>query len=142
MALTSKKVLIAPSAFLAFIDRAHAKHPQAAAFFRYFAQEKYQVFAGFLSVEEVYREIFDKISPILARDFLRALTLLSNINILYPTESDTKATLKTIMNYKSIGLSFKDAQMAVLGNRHSIPQICTFDYLHNLFGLTSFYLPI
>jgi len=142
MALTSKKVMIAPSAFLAFIDRAHPKHPQSAAFFRYFAQEKYQVFTGLLSIEETYREIYNKISPILARDFIRALILLSNINILYPTEADTKATIKTLMNNKSTGLSFKDAQMAVLCNRHSISQICTFDYLHQLFGLTSFYLPI
>lgn len=141
MAQLSRKVYIAPSSFIAFVDRANPKHAQAAAFFRYFAQEKYQVFTSYLSVEEAYRVIYEKISPTLARDFLRGLTL-SNINILYPNESDMKAALKTLINFRNPELSLKDAQMAVLAERQGIPQICTFDYLHQLFGLTSFYLPI
>lgn len=137
----SKKVMVAPSAIVAFVDRANQKHAQAAAFFRFFAQEKYQVYVTYLGIEEAYREIYEKISPTLARDFLRALTL-SNINILYPNEADMKAALKTLINYRNTELAFKDAQMAVLSERNGIPQVCTFDYLHQLFGLTSFYLPI
>ncbi len=141
MAIASKKVCIDPSAFIAFIDRAHPKHPQAAAFFRFFAQEKYRVFTSYLSIEEVYGYIYEKISPTLAKDFIRALTL-SNINILYPNEADMKAALKTLINYGNTELSFKDAQTAVLADRNGISQICTFDYLHPLFGQTAFYLPI
>ena len=141
MATVSRKVYIDPSVFIAFIDRAHPKHAQAAAFFRYFAQEKYQVFTSYLSIEEAYRSIYEKISPTLGRDFLRAL-VLGNINILYPDESDMKAALKTLINFRNAELSFKDAQMAVMAERNGIPQICTLDYLHPLFGLTSFYLPI
>ena len=39
MAIVSKKVFIATSAFMAFLDRANPKHVQAAAYFQYFAQE-------------------------------------------------------------------------------------------------------
>ena len=141
MANTSKKVFVSSSVLYAFVDRAHPQHPQAAAFFRYFAQEKYHVYTSFLEIEESYKQIYSKISPSLAKDFLRGI-LLSSINILYPSESDTKSALKTLINYRNTELDFKESQMAVLANRNAIPQICTFDYLHPLFGLGSFYLPI
>lgn len=141
MASVSKKVYLDPSAFIGFIDRADGRHAQAAAFFRYFAQENYQVFTSYLSVEEAYSYVYEKISPTLARDFIRALTL-SNINVLYPTEADMKAALKTLINFRNAELSLKDAQSAVLAEHHGISHICTFEYLHPLFGQTSFYLPI
>ena len=141
MAVQSKKVFISYDSFVAFIDRAHPKHSQAAAFFRYFAQENYQVFTSILSIEEAYSEIYEKISPSLAKDLLRALSL-SSINILYPNESDFKAALKTLVNFRNTELSFKDAQMSVMAERNGIFQICTFGYLHPLFGITAFYLPI
>lgn len=137
----SKKIFVSNDVLYAFVDRAHTKHPQAAAYFRYFAQEKYQVFTSYLHVLNTYREIYTKISPSLARDFLRALSL-SSINILYPMESDMKAALKTLINYQSSELSFDQSQLAVLANRNTIPQVCTFEYVHPLFGLSAFYLPI
>lgn len=136
-----KKVYVAHSAFVAFIDRAHPKHAQASAFFRYFAQEKYIVFSSYLSIEEAYRIIYEKISPTLAKDFVKAL-LLGNINILYPSEPDFKQTIKTLTNYKNTELTLKEAQSAVLADRNGISQIATFDYLHRLFGQTAFYLPV
>jgi len=53
-----------------------------------------------------------------------------------------KAALKTLINYKNSELTFDQSQMAVFANRNSIPQVCTFDYVHPLFGLSAFYLPI
>ena len=141
MAVTSKKVLVTSSALFAFVDRADPKHNEASSYFRYFAQEKYQVFTNYLDIEETYKLIYEKISPSLARDFLRGV-LLSSINIIYPTLSDTNAVLKTLINYGRTELTFKDAEAAVLASRNSIPSICTFEYLHPLFGLTSFFLPI
>lgn len=141
MANLSKKVYVATDAILAFIDRADPKHAQSAAFFRYFAQEQYQVFTGYLNIEEAYQKIYEQISPSLAKDFLRGLSL-SNINILYATESDMRSALKTLINYRNTDLSLKDAQMAVLAQRSDMFQICTFGYLHPLFGITAFYLPI
>ena len=141
MALQSKKVMVASDVLYAFVDRAHAKYPQATAYFRYLSEQKYQVYTTYSLIVESYDLIFEKISPSLARDFLRGINL-SSINIIYPTESDTKAALKSLINYKSAELTFVQAQMAVLSNRHSIPQVCTFEYLHPLFGLTAFYLPI
>lgn len=141
MAVTSKKVYISSSLFIAFIDRANPKHSQAAAYFRYFGQDRYNVFSSILNVEESYRMIYEKISPSLSRDFLRAI-VLSNINILFPNESDFKAALKTLVNYRTTELSFKDAQSAVLADRNGISQIATFEYLHPLFGQSAFYLPV
>lgn len=138
---TSKKVFIATSAFVAFVDRANPKHIQAAAYFQYFAQEKYQLFTGYLNLAEAHRDISDKISSSFARDFFRAINL-GSINIIYPETSDMKATIKTLVNYKSADLSFRETQVAVLANRRSINQICTFEYLPPLFALTVFYLPI
>jgi predicted nucleic acid-binding protein len=138
----SKKVFVTGSVLYAFVDRANARHPQATAYFRFFAQEKYHVYTSYLDIEEAYRAIYIKISPSLARDFLKGV-MLSSLNILYPSESDTKSALKTLTsNTTSSDLTFRDAQDAVLASRNNILQICTFDYLHSLFGLTSFYLPI
>ena len=141
MAQVSHKVFVESSVFYAFINRAHPKYPQASAYFRYFGEHKYQIFTSYPVIEEVYKDIYDKISPSLAKDFLRGLSL-SSVNILYPTESDLKATLKTLINYQNTELTFRDSQTAVLSNRNYINQICTFDYLHPLFGLTAFNLPL
>ncbi len=141
MAQTSHKVFIESDVFYAFINRAHPRHPQAAAFFRYFAQEKYQLFTSYPVIGDVYKQIYDKISPSLAKDFLRGLSL-SSINILYPTESDLNAAIKTLINYRNTELTFRDSQTAVLGNRNLVNYVCTFGYLHPLFGLTAFFLPI
>lgn len=141
MAITSKKVFLEPSIFSSFIDRAQPKHEQAAAYFRYFAQEEYFLFTDIGSITETYNLIYKDISPSLSKDFLRTI-FLSNINILYPDESDIKAALKTLINFQSTELTFSKSLIAVLANRRGIGQIATFDYLHSLFGLNLFYLPI
>lgn len=141
MAITSHKVFIETSVLYAFINRADPKHPQAAAYFRYFSQENYQVFTSYPVLDEVYEKIYVKISPSLAKDFIRGMSL-SGVNILYPTESDLKASLKTLINFQNTDLTFRDSQSAVLANRNSISQICTFAYLHPLFGINTFNLPI
>ena len=136
----SKKVFITESVFFAFIDRAHPKHSQATAFFRYFAQEQYHLYTSHFNLEKAYSQITEKISISLAKDFLRSISL-GSINILYPDESDMKTTIKTLVNYPT-ELTFSEALTAVLADKKSISQICTFEYLHPLFGLTVFYLPI
>ena len=141
MAIVSKKVFIATSAFMAFLDRANPKHVQAAAYFQYFAQEHYHLYTGYLNLAEVHSEISEKISGSFARDFLNAINL-GSVNVLYPEPGDMKVTLKTLINYHTTDLTFKEAQMTVMASRRSINQICTFEYLHPLFGLTAFYLPL
>lgn len=133
--------MVSSDVLYAFVDRAHPKFPQATAYFRYFSEQKYQVYTTYSLVMEAYELIFEKISPSLARDFLRGITL-SSINIIYPTESDAKIALKTLINYNSTELTFVQAQMSVVCNKQNISQVCTFEYLHPLFGLSSFYLPI
>jgi predicted nucleic acid-binding protein len=141
MAVISRKVFIAPSVFVAFIDRAHPKHEQASAFFRYFAQEEYQLYTDLPSILRAYTTIYKDISPSLGKDFLRTMSL-TNINIIYPDDTEYKAALKALINFQSTELSFPDALMAALAVKRGISQICTFDYLHALFGLTVYYLPI
>jgi predicted nucleic acid-binding protein len=137
----SKKVYIAPSAFYALIDRANPKHDQASAFFRYCAEQQYTLFTDTNTLNEVYNQIYMEISPSLSKDFLRTI-FLGNINIIYPEESDIKAALKTLINYQSTELNFSQSLRAVLANRRAVTQVFTFDYLHPLFGLSVFYLPI
>ncbi len=141
MAVYSKKVYISPSALYAFIDRAHEKHNQASAYFRYFSEEEYLLYIDTVNLNQTYDIIYKKMSPSLAKDFLRIVSL-SDINVIYPDESETKATLKTVINYNSLDLTLAEAFMAVIANKRGISQICTFDYLHPLFGLNTFYLPI
>jgi predicted nucleic acid-binding protein len=138
---SSKKVYIARSGFYAFIDRAHPKHDQASAYFRYFSQEGYTLYTDSMTLIDVYNQIYKEISPSLAKDFLRTV-FLGNINVIFPDESDIKAALKTLINYQSTELTFGQALRAVLANRRGVGQTFTFDYLHPLFGLTVFYLPI
>lgn len=137
----NKKLFITSSVFVAFIDRAHSKHAQATACFRYFAAQKYQLYTSYVNLVEAYRVIFDDISPFLARDFLRAI-IMGSINILYPSQADTKAAVKALVSSQANELNFVDAQTEVLAYRNSIDQILSFDPMHLLFGLTSFGLPI
>ncbi len=141
MAILSKKVFVASSMFIAFIDRAHPKHDQAIAFFRFLSQEEYLLFTDTTSIIDTYSQIYKDISPSLAKDFLRTLAI-SSINVIYHDESDIKAALKALITYQSTELSFPEALMAVLANRRGISQVATFSYLHTLFGITVFYLPI
>lgn len=139
--MTSKKVYLSVSAFYAFINRAHVKHNQAYAYFRYFGQENYSLFTDIYCVMEAYNQIYKEISPSLAKDFLRIITI-SDVNIIYPEERDIKVALKTLINFQSADLTFAQSLRAVLANKRAITQIHTFDYLHPLFGQTVFYLPI
>lgn len=137
----SKKIFIAHDVLFAFIDRAHVKHDEAAAYIRYFAENEYLLFIDFVSLHALYNQIHADISTSLAKDFLRTISL-SNINILYPDDSDWKATLKTIVASNSNELTFLKALVLVLSDKRRIPQVCTFEYLHPLFGINLFYLPL
>jgi len=141
MASISKKVFVETDILYSFINRADSRYPQASAYFRFFAQEKFQVFTSYAVLEESYKDIYEKISPSLAKDFLRGMSL-SSVNVLYPTESDFKAALKSLINYQNTELTFREAQTAVLSNRNYISQICTFRYVHPLFGIGVFNLPL
>jgi predicted nucleic acid-binding protein len=139
--MAGKKVYLAPSVFTAFVDRAHVKHEQAAAFFLYFAQAKYFLYTDIVSIYEAHRQIHYHISPTLARDFLRTI-FLSDLNIIYPDEAEVKAALKMLLSYRSIDLTFEKALMATLAEKRGISQICTVEFLDPLFGQTPFYLPL
>ncbi len=139
--MISKKVYLTSSVFEAFIDRAHPKHDQANAFFRFFGEDEYILCTDIGTITQTYATIYKDISPSLGKDFMRTM-LISDINILYPEEADIKAALKALMAYQSNELSFSQALTAILAEKREISQICTFDYLHPLFGQTAFFLPM
>jgi predicted nucleic acid-binding protein len=139
--MVSKKVFIAADGFVAFIDRAHRNHVHTSAFFRYFAQEHFQLYTTVVSINDSYNTIYNTISPSLARDYLRAMAL-STINVLYPESSDVKTAIKTLEQSTSVDLTFSKALTAVVCSKKSIPQVCTFEYMPSLFGIQVFYLPV
>ena len=139
--MQSKKVFVAPDGFSAFVDRAHPKHLQAGAYFRYFAQEKYQLYTTIVDIDKAYSTMYNTISPSLARDFLRAMSL-TTINMVYPETAEFKSAIRTLEVSNSVDLTFQKSLMAVVCNKRNIPQIMTFEYLHSLFGLQVFYLPM
>ncbi len=47
MAAQSKKVFVESDILYSFINRADQRYPQASAFFRYFAEQKFQVFTSY-----------------------------------------------------------------------------------------------
>jgi len=141
MPVQSKKVYIAPDILTAFVDRANTKHDQAAAYFRYFSTEHYNLYTDILSVYEASTTIAMHISPSFAKDFLKTM-LFSSITILYPEESETKSALKLVTSDPSGELTLQRTLMAVLADRKNIPQLCTFEYYRTLFGLSMFYIPI
>lgn len=141
MQTTSKKVYLSPDVFFAYIDRTHAKHTQASAFFRYFAQNQYHLYIDTISLYETYKQIINQMSPSIAKEFLRTL-YISNISVLYPEESDFKTALKVLLNDKTNELTFQVALMTVIADKKGISQICTVEYIHTMFGLSIFYLPL
>jgi predicted nucleic acid-binding protein len=139
--MQSKKVYLTASTFEALIDRAHPKHDQASAFFRFFGDEEYILYTDINTITKTYSTIYKDISPSLGKDFMRTM-IISDINILYPEEADIKAALKALISYQSNELSFLQALVAILAEKREISQICTFEYLHPLFGQTAFFLPM
>ena len=137
----SKKILLAPDILFAFIDRAHNKHDHASAYLRYFSEENYTVFITLPSILSVYDQMYKDMSMSLAKDLIRTLSL-SDINLLYPDESDFKAATKVLANTQTNEMTFPKALLLVCADRRKIPQICTLEYLNPLFGISLFSLPI
>jgi hypothetical protein len=141
MPTISKKVYLADDIFTAFLDRAHEKHSQTAAFFRYFAMEKYHLFTDVINVYSAHAKVSESLSPTVAKEFLRTITL-SNITLLYPDEGDMKAVYKIHLGDRTSDLSLAQTVMAVMADRKGIPQIATYNYMSTMFGLSVFYIPI
>ena len=141
MQTLSKKVYLAPDILFGYLDRTDNKHSQIAAYFRYFAQNQYHLYTDSISIYQAYEKVVTEMSRSIANEFLRTL-FLSNINIIYPDESDIRAAIKILLNDKTNELTFQVAVMVVLADRRGISQICTTAYIHTMFGLSIFYLPM
>lgn len=125
----------------AFVDRAHPKHEHAGAYFRFFSEENYLLFMSSPSIISVYEEMYKNMSISLAKDLIRTISL-SDMNLIYPDENDMKAAVKVLANTQTTEMTFQKALILVCADRRKIPQICTFEYLNPLFGISLFSLPI
>ncbi len=140
MITTSKKAFVTTSVFFAFIDRSHPNHSQAAAFLRFFAQEKFHLYTSNLCVIETYNQIRKNMSYSIAKEFFKAI-FLGNIEIIRPDESEEKAALRLLFTEQNFDLSFDQALINVLADRRSISTVCSFKYTRFFFGITAFALP-
>jgi predicted nucleic acid-binding protein len=136
----SKKVFLTPSVLFALLDRNHPKHSQADAYFRFFAKEQYQLFVTISSVVRTYNDIRKHMSYSIAKDFLRAM-FVGNIQIVYPDEPTTRATLKLLLSDTQYEISFEQALTNVSADRRQISQICSFEFSRFYFGINLFTLP-
>lgn len=137
----SKRVLLTSGVLFAFIDRNHPKHNQASAYFRFFAQEKYNLYVTLSSVVKTYNDLRKHMSYAIAKDFVRAM-FVGNIEILYPDEASTKTALKLILSETQRDFNnFDHALINVLADRNQIPQICSFEFSRFFFGISLFNLP-
>ncbi len=136
----SRKVFLASDVLSAFLNRNDPKHLQASAFFRYFAQEHFYLYTSSEIVIFVYQNISQGISKSFAKEFLQVMSE-SSIHILTPDEQDIRKAMQLVTtSFTDLGL--QEALSLVMTQRHYIPQIATFLYMHSLFGREPFYLPI
>ncbi|HSD98763.1 MAG TPA: hypothetical protein VLB73_03640 [Patescibacteria group bacterium] len=133
------KVFLAEDALLAFIDRAHAKHLHAGAFFRYFAQEHCFLFTNISIVSATYQKISEVINFAVAKDFIKALTF-SNIAVLSPEIVEINTAMKVVVGTSD--MSFQESLMLTMAEKRGIHEVCTFSQLHQLFGIKTFFLPV
>lgn len=138
--MISRKVLVTPSVFFAFIDRNHPRHSEASAFFRYLAQEKCHLFVAVFSITKTYDQIKKHMSFSIAKDFLRTI-YTGNIEVIYPDEALTKAALKLLLTNTGQDQGLEHALINVIADRKQIPQIATFEYPTFYFGIQPFSLP-
>lgn len=140
MPIISKKVFITPSIFVAFVNRSDDHYHQSTAFFRYFAQEKYSLYTSNVAVVETANRLQKEVSTSIAKEFLKTI-FISNVEIIWSTESDEKAALKLYVGNQNFESTFSQALTAVMANRRFISQICTFESHQPMFGQTVFDLP-
>lgn len=138
--MTSKKVFLAADVFIAFLDRNHPKHLHASAFFRYFAQEHFYLYTSSEIVIATYQKISQSIGASFAKEFLKVLSE-SAITILAPEDTEVKKAIQTVVSSFS-EIALDECLMLVIAEKRHIPYICTFTYIHNLFGRETFYLPL
>lgn len=140
MAIISRKVLVTPAVFFAFIDRNHPRHAEASAFFRYFAQEKFHVFIASFSITKTYDQIKKHMSFSIAKDFLRII-YTGNIEVVYPDEALTKAAIRLLLSNTGPDQGVEQALLNVIADRRQISQIASFEYNTFYFGIQPFSLP-
>lgn len=133
----SKKIYITASGFFALLDKGHPHHLEAIACFRELALENYFVFSANFSIIRCYGQIKSNISYSLAKQFLQAI-YLGDTNVLYTDEATTKAAMRLILGKNSREVSFEEALINVICDRHNIPSILSYDLENYFFGITKF----
>lgn len=128
------KLFVDSSVLISFIDRSHPNHHRATSLLQRLATtNKYLLYTSIYNISELVTTISYEMNPSLAIDFL-GIMLKSNIEIIYPQQSDLIVMHKIMLGNFNRQISFKEASNATLMQRQKISQIITFTAWNNLFG--------
>src|SRR3989344_4356808 len=96
-----------------------------------------QVFidTSLLVIIQVFNRLEKDLGTLISHDFLKTL-LQSNIEILHPSEAEFSAAYRFLKINPQQQVSLVDILNARLMEKHNVPAILTFDYWHNLMGIT------
>lgn len=133
MSLTSKKIFIESSLFLAFIDRANLNHVKAVGIFEFLGKQKFQVFTSNTVVLQTFNAIERDLGSTLANDFLQAM-IETDIQILHPGESDLMAAFRYLRANTGRQNSLSSIINANLMQKNGVNSILTFDFWPNIMG--------
>lgn len=132
--ISSKKIFIESSYFLAFVDRVNPNHSRAVKVFEMLGKDKYQVFTSGMVVMQTFNALERDLGQTLARDFLQAM-LETKIQVLYINDSDLLAAFRYLKANPGRQISLSSIINAHLIQRHGINSVLTFDFWPNVMGI-------
>ncbi len=133
MAISTHKIFIDTSLFIAFIDRVNLNHQKSVTIFEYMARQNYQAYTSNLVVFQTFNIIERDLGSIISFEFLKAI-LESNIKILYVTEPDMLFAFRFFKSSKLPQPYLMEVITARLMEKQGIELIITYDYWHNIAG--------
>ncbi|EKD85005.1 MAG: hypothetical protein ACD_38C00107G0001 [uncultured bacterium] len=131
----SQQVFIDTSLFVSFVDRGDLNHNKTAKIFEYLGKYNFHVYTSNLVIIQVFNRLEKDLGTLISHDFLKTL-LQSNIEILHPSEAEFSAAYRFLKINPQQQVSLVDILNARLMEKHNVPAILTFDYWHNLMGIT------
>ena len=135
MAISSKKVFVESSLFLAFIDRANLNYAKSVEILELAARQKYQLYTSGVVILQTFIAIERDLGSTVSNDFLQAI-LESNIQVLFLSQADFLAAfryLKANPGRRSLLSSILNANLM---QKHGVYSVLTFDFWSNAMGTT------
>jgi predicted nucleic acid-binding protein len=131
MTFMTQKIFIDASFLVAFIDRTNIDHIKAGQIMENLARDNFQVFTSSLVINQTFIRLEKEIGSVVADEFLQAI-LESNIQTLYPEQSDLLAGFRVLKTLTTRNASINEILNSVLMYKYRVYTILTFDTWHNL----------